>query len=233
MVANFEAEARRSTGWRRPSALPLMSFPCAWTADRGFHGRSGHLEGNFGGFSPGMSCPRFGSDLLCLGEMGIGHDLGRGDCLALGGRAGDRTGPGAGWRSALTNKAAVVEKAVDIHRDRIVDGHCGFWADSSCCCRRRRLWSAPRPRSGVLDGSWSAAAARLNAVNERRSTIVGGPQPRGTGHRKLLDKLEDRAGFEHASGEGPTPLPQPWPGGGQLHVGMATFEEAGVSEKTD
>ncbi len=72
----------------------------------------------------GMEATAGGSDLLCLGEMGIGNTtIAAAIYHALyGGRAADWVGRGTGIDDAgLARKAAVVEKAVALHRDHLGD----------------------------------------------------------------------------------------------------------------
>ena len=72
----------------------------------------------------GMEAIAGGTDLLCIGEMGIGNTtIAAAINLALyGGTAADWVGPGTGSEGeVLQRKIAAVEKAVALHRDHLSD----------------------------------------------------------------------------------------------------------------
>ena len=247
MVANFEAGGAAVNRLAATFGLALDVVPMRLDRPTGdFTEGPAMTETEFlAAFHRGMSCPRFGSDLLCLGEMGIGNTTSAAAiCLALfGGRAVGWTGPGAGVAGrALTNKAAVVEKAVDIHRDRIVDGLrvLRFLGGFELAAVAGAVYGARLGRVPVfLDGFVvTAAAACLNAVNERAlDHCLAAHVSAEPGHRKLLDKLGKTAlldlNMRLGEGSGAALAAALARAAVNCHVGMATFEEAGVSEKTD
>src|SRR6478736_4064850 len=72
----------------------------------------------------GMGAVAGGTDLLCIGEMGIGNTtIAAAINLALyGGTAEDWVGPGTGSQGdVLARKIAAVDKAVELHRNHLSD----------------------------------------------------------------------------------------------------------------
>ncbi len=193
--------------------------------------------------STGWACVSEDMDLLCLGEMGIGNTsaaaaIARG---LFGGMAADWVGPGTGVTgSALSRKAEIIEQSVNLHSAHMSDGldvlcHVGGreLAAMAGAVLAARVHRVPV----VLDGYVATAAvASLKACNSSAlDHCVAGHVSREPGHRKLLGVLgmEPLLNLDMRLGEGS--------GAGvaigliraahACHTGMATFAEAGVSDK--
>ena len=191
----------------------------------------------------GMMAVEPGIDLLCLGEMGIGNTTAAAAiCHALhGAAASDWTGPGSGLSgSALARKAEVVEQGVARHRAimtdglevlRCVGGHeLAAIAGAVLAARMARI-------PVLLDGYASTAAAAVihgmapgaldHCCVAHCSAEPGHVRLLGRlGLRPLLDlgmRLGEASGAALALGLVRAAL--------ACHSGMATFGEAGVSEK--
>ncbi len=191
----------------------------------------------------GMMAVEPGIDLLCLGEMGIGNTTAAAAiCHALhGGAASDWTGPGTGLSgSALARKAEVVGQGVARHRAIMVDGlevlrcvgghELAAIAGAVLAARMARI-------PVLLDGYASTAAAAVihgmapgaldHCCVAHCSAEPGHVRLLGRlGLRPLLDlgmRLGEASGAALALGLVRAAL--------ACHSGMATFGEAGVSEK--
>ncbi|MEQ8667136.1 MAG: nicotinate-nucleotide--dimethylbenzimidazole phosphoribosyltransferase [Rhodospirillales bacterium] len=196
-------------------------------------------------FSSGMAAIDPAADLLCIGEMGIGNTTSAA-ALAMaihGGDAVDWTGPGTGVSGdALKNKAKVVAEAVIIHTRDNPDGlallarlggrELAAMAGAILAARLNRV-------PVVLDGYVAtAAAAALKAVREDvLDHCVAGHVSQEPGHRRLLDKLSLEPildlGMRLGEGSGAALAAGVVRAAVQCHGGMATFAEAGVSDKDD
>ena len=99
-------------------------------------------------FHQGIMSLRIGSDLVCLGEMGIGNTTpSAAICLNLfGGQAADWTGPGTGVSGeGLNAKTMVVAEAVKTHSgifDRWHAGAAALGRSGTRSDRRGHLWCA-------------------------------------------------------------------------------------------
>ena len=192
----------------------------------------------------GMGAVTDGTDVLCLGEMGIGNTTAAAALsLALfGGDAKDWTGAGTGVTGkALAKKTKIVEAAVVFHKDAVSDP---FQALS--CLGGRELAAiagavlAARFRGVpvLLDGYVAPAAAavleaaRPGALDHCRAGHVSA-EP---GHRRLLEKLDKAPvldlGMRLGEGTGAVLAVQVLRGAVACHTGMATFSQAGVSGKS-
>ncbi|MEM9733015.1 MAG: nicotinate-nucleotide--dimethylbenzimidazole phosphoribosyltransferase [Pseudomonadota bacterium] len=72
----------------------------------------------------GMEAIAGGTDLLCIGEMGIGNTTIASAiyCALFGGKAADWVGPGTGHDAqGQAKKAAVIETALELHKDHLKD----------------------------------------------------------------------------------------------------------------
>lgn len=194
----------------------------------------------------GAAAVTAGTDLLCLGEMGIGNTTSAAAlCHALyGGTADEWTGPGTGVSGeALSNKARVVAGAVELH-----SAEAGGDSDTLETLRRlggrelaaiagaileARLTGVPV----LLDGYVCSAAA---AVLERGwpgaldhcQVAHTSMEP---GHTLLLGKLNKTALFDLGMRLGEASGAVLAVGllrcAAACHNGMATFGEAGVADK--
>ena len=184
-----------------------------------------------------------GTDLLCLGEMGIGNTtIAAAIYRALyGGTAGDWVGRGTGVDDAgLARKAEVVETAVALHRAHLADPlevlrrlggrEIAAMVGAILAARIERI-------PVILDGYVvCAAAAVLHALDSaaldhcvaghRSAEGAHGEVLRRLGKVPLLDlglRLGEGTGAALAAGIVRSAL--------ACHTGMVTFAEAGVADK--
>ncbi len=184
-----------------------------------------------------------GTDLLCLGEMGIGNTTVAAAIYAglYGGPASDWVGRGTGVDEAgLARKVAVVEEAVAFHRDHLGDPlevlrrlggrEVAAMVGAILAARIERI-------PVILDGYVvCAAAAVLHAMDpaaldhcvagHRSAEGAHGEVLRRLGKVPLLDlglRLGEGTGAALAAGMVRSAL--------ACHTGMATFAQAGVAEK--
>ena len=190
--------------------------------------------------SYGMMAVEPGIDVLALGEMGIANTTSAAAlCLALfGGTAEDWTGPGTGIAgAALDRKREVVAAAVARHQGagdplellRCLGGYeLMAIAGAVLAARMGRV-------PVVLDGfTATAAAAVLFAVDPRAlDHCIVAHVSAEPGHRRLLDKIGQRALFDFGmrlgEGSGATLAIAILKAAVACHTGMATFADAGVS----
>ncbi len=180
-------------------------------------------------------------DILCLGEMGIGNTTSAAAiCYALyGGNAADWTGPGTGVEGkAMIAKTHIVSEAVKNH-------NCNDSLDVLMCLGGRELAAivgaiiAARLKAVpvMLDGFVCSAAASV-----LEATLPGaldhcqvGHASSEPGHRRLLKRIKKipLLDFEMRLGEasGAALAVSVLKAAVSCHNGMATFTEAGVSDK--
>ncbi|MCE1235153.1 MAG: nicotinate-nucleotide--dimethylbenzimidazole phosphoribosyltransferase [Hyphomicrobiales bacterium] len=190
----------------------------------------------------GMEALAGGVDLLCLGEMGIGNTaVASAIYLALfGGTAEEWVGPGTGVQgAALANKAKVVEQAVmriggemdpfEILR-RLGGREIAAMVGAIIAARHQKV-------PVVVDGFvTSAAAAIVHAMNPKAiehclfSHVSAEPAHAralaAMGKTPLLD-----LGMRLGEGTGAAIAASIVRAAAATHAGMATFAEAGVSNK--
>ncbi len=182
------------------------------------------------------------SDLLVVGEMGIGNTTSAAALahVLFGGDAADWTGRGTGVdNDGLAHKIAIVEEGVALHGEGIRDG-----LDALACLGGReiagmvgaiaaaRLLSIPV----ILDGFiCCAGAACLGQLNDGAlDHAIAGHQSAEKAHQMLLQKIGKvpLMSLDMRLGEasGATLAIQILRGAIACHSGMATFAEAGVSD---
>ncbi|PEQ13669.1 nicotinate-nucleotide--dimethylbenzimidazole phosphoribosyltransferase [Novosphingobium sp. PC22D] len=184
-----------------------------------------------------------GTDLLVLGEMGIGNSTAAAALCALsfGGRARDWVGAGTGMHgAALEHKARVVDAAIALHRDgatspfeilrRVGGREIAAIAGAVLMARRMRI-------PVMLDGfiCCSALAPLAATAPDVTAHCLAGHCSAEAGHRRLLDRLgldpllhlEMRLG----EGSGAAIAVQIVRSAIAAHAGMATFAEAGVASE--
>jgi nicotinate-nucleotide--dimethylbenzimidazole phosphoribosyltransferase len=189
----------------------------------------------------GMDQVETGMDILCLGEMGIGNTTSAAAiCHALyGGNAADWTGPGTGVEGeAMSAKTSVVAQAVKAHK-------CDDGLDVLMCLGGRELAAivgaiiAARLKAVpvMLDGYVCSSAASV-----LEATLPGaldhcqvGHASSEPGHRHLLEQINKNPliDFKMRLGEasGAVLAVGLLQAAVACHNGMATFSEAGVSDK--
>jgi nicotinate-nucleotide--dimethylbenzimidazole phosphoribosyltransferase len=191
----------------------------------------------------GMEATAGGSDLLCLGEMGIGNTtIAAAIYHALyGGKAADWVGRGTGVDDAgLARKVAAVEKAVALHRAHLDDPleilrRLGGREIAALvgAILAARLQNVPV----ILDGYVvTAAAAILHAMDSSAldHCLAGHVSAEGA-HAQVLKKLGLTPvldlGLRLGEGSGAALAVSMVKAAVACHTGMATFELAHVSGK--
>ena len=191
----------------------------------------------------GMEAVAGGTDLLCLGEMGIGNTtIAAAIYHALyGGRAEEWVGRGTGLDDAgLARKAEVVRTAGDLHRSHLRDPlevlrrlggrEVAALAGAILAARIERV-------PVILDGYVvCAAAAVLHALDP--STLdhcVAGHRSAEGAHAVVLERLGKapllELGLRLGEGSGAALAFAIVKGALACHTGMATFAQAGVAGK--
>ena len=189
----------------------------------------------------GMMAVEPGLDVLCLGEMGIGNTTSASALsLALfGGNAKDWVGNGTGISSdALDGKIKIVQQAYELHKNKEGDPLAVFAALGGLelaaiagAILAARLARVPV----VLDGfACTVAAAILYAIKPCtiNHCLVShcSVEP---GHKKLLGKINKDPlldlGMRLGEGSGATLALGIIRAALECHLGMATFESAGIS----
>ncbi len=191
----------------------------------------------------GMEAVAGGTDLLCIGEMGIGNTtIAAAIFHALyGGEAKEWVGPGTGSEGEiLERKIAAVEKAVALHGPHLGDPlevlrrlggrEVAAMAGAILAARVQRI-------PVLIDGYVAtAAAAVLHAANPRAlDHCLIGHVSAEPGHIKVLDRLGKTPllalGMRLGEGTGAALAAGIVKAAALCHSGMATFAQAGVSGK--
>ncbi|TCQ09888.1 nicotinate-nucleotide-dimethylbenzimidazole phosphoribosyltransferase [Rhizobium sp. PP-F2F-G36] len=192
----------------------------------------------------GMEAVAGGTDLLCIGEMGIGNTtIAAAINLALyGGSARDWVGPGTGSHGELLErKIAAVEAAVTLHGDHLSDPlevlrrlggrEVAAMAGAILAARMQKI-------PVIIDGYVATAAgAILKAINPAAldhcliGHVSGEP-----GHMAAIEQLGKTPllalGMRLGEGTGAALAAGIVKAAAACHSGMATFEQAGVSGRT-
>lgn len=188
----------------------------------------------------GMEVLAEGTDLLVLGEVGIGNTTVAAAlaCALLGGRAADWTGPGTGVSgAALDAKIATVDAAVarvagesdPLELLRRIGGR--EFAAIAGAILAARLQRVPV----VLDGfAVCVAATVLHRLDPQAlDHCQFGHVSAEPGHRRLLEVLGRRPlldlGLRLGEGTGAALAVQLIQSAAALHAGMVTFEQAGIA----
>lgn len=193
----------------------------------------------------GMESIAGGTDLLCIGEMGIGNTtIASAIFLALyGGAAQDWVGPGTGSQGdLLTRKIAAVEQAVALHKDHLDDPlelmrrlggrEIAAMAGAILAARMEKI-------PVIIDGFVAtAAAAILHAANPNAlDHCLVGHVSAEPAHLKVLERIGKTPllalGMRLGEGTGAALAAGIVKAAAGCHSGMATFAQAGVSDQTD
>ena len=191
----------------------------------------------------GMEAIAGGTDLLCIGEMGIGNTtIAAALYYALfGGTAKDWVGPGAGSDDeGVARKAEVIEEAVELHKFHLQDplevlrrlGGREFAAMAGAILAGR-MQRIPV----IIDGFVAtAAAAVLHAADPTAldHCIIGhvSAEPAHINAVKMLGKEPLlNLGMRLGEGSGAAIAAGVVKAAALCHSGMATFDSAGVSNK--
>jgi nicotinate-nucleotide--dimethylbenzimidazole phosphoribosyltransferase len=193
-------------------------------------------------FKAGMDSVPKSTDLLVIGEMGIGNTTPAAAvaCALFGGEAADWTGRGTGVEGgALARKIAVVGQGVARHRTlppieilRALGGR--ELAAMAGAVLAARLALIPVMLDGYVT---TAAVAALEAAKPGAlDHCLVGHVSAEPGHRRLLDRLGKPPlldlGMRLGEGSGAAAAVGLVRAALACHLGMATFAEAGVSDNT-
>ena len=199
-------------------------------------------------FAAGAAClpADTSTDLLCVGEMGIGNTTSAAAiCLGIyGGSAEDWTGPGTGVAgTALDTKVRVVAEAVGFHASeaagdgleilrRLGGRELAAMAGAIVAARLSRV---PVLLDGFVAG---AAAAALEAVTPGAlDHCLAAHVSAEPGHRALLTRIGKAPlldlGMRLGEASGAALAISIVRAAAACHAGMATFAEAGVSDKDE
>ena len=191
----------------------------------------------------GMESIAGGTDLLCIGEMGIGNTtIAAAICHGLyGGKAEDWVGPGTGASGdGLKRKIEAVETAVSLHEPHLGDplellrrlGGRELAAMAGAILAAR-IESIPV----IIDGYVAtAAAAILHAANPTAlDHCLIGHVSAEPGHIRVIENLGKKPllalGMRLGEGTGSALAAGIVKAAAQCHAGMATLVQAGVSDK--
>lgn len=191
----------------------------------------------------GMLAVQDGVDVICLGEMGIANTTSASAlCHAMfGGEAADWTGPGSGVQGdALDNKTRIVAESVALHGEAKADpleimrrlGGRELAAITGAVIAAR-MGRVPV----LLDGyATTAAAAILHRIDPRLiDHCVVAHCSAEPGHIRLLQTIGKEPllnmGMRLGEASGAALALGLLRAAVNCHIGMATFAEAGVSEK--
>ncbi|OCW57906.1 nicotinate-nucleotide--dimethylbenzimidazole phosphoribosyltransferase [Hoeflea olei] len=191
----------------------------------------------------GMEAVAGGTDLLCIGEMGIGNTTIAAAIFhgLYGGSAADWVGPGTGSEGeVLKRKIAAVEAAVKLHKPHLGDPlellrrlggrELAAMAGAILAARMERI-------PVLIDGYVAtAAAAVLYAANPRAlDHCLIGHVSAEPGHMAAIEKLGKTPllalGMRLGEGTGAALAAGIVKAAALCHSGMATFADAGVTTK--
>ncbi|MBL8663493.1 MAG: nicotinate-nucleotide--dimethylbenzimidazole phosphoribosyltransferase [Candidatus Odyssella sp.] len=245
MVANFRAGGAAVNQLARAMGAELVVTPLALetpTAD--FTGGPALSEGDLrAALAAGEAAAGAGIDLLCVGEMGIGNTTVAAALAAalFGGSGADWVGRGTGVDEAgLARKAAAVDAALAHHGAALADplealhrvGGRELAAIAGAVLRAREMRIPV-----VLDGFVATAAAAVWAKARPGALdhCLAGHCSAEAGHRGLLARLGLvpllDLGMRLGEASGAAAAIGILRAAVATHAGMATFEEAGVSDK--
>jgi nicotinate-nucleotide--dimethylbenzimidazole phosphoribosyltransferase len=191
----------------------------------------------------GMEAIAGGTDLLCIGEMGIGNTtIAAAICHGLyGGEAADWVGPGTGSEGeVLARKIDAVASAVALHKPHLSDPlevlrrlggrEIAAMAGAILAARMERI-------PVIIDGYvCTAAAAVLHAANPSAlDHCIVGHVSAEPAHAAALEKIGKEPilslGMRLGEGTGAALAAGIVKAAAICHSGMATFAQAGVTEK--
>ncbi len=193
----------------------------------------------------GMEAIAGGTDLLCIGEMGIGNTTVAAAIFhgLYGGDAAEWVGPGTGSAGeVLTCKIDAVARAVELHRPHLGDPlellrrlggrEVAAMAGAILAARAERI-------PVIIDGYVAtAAAAVLHAANPAvLDHCLAGHVSAEPAHAKALARIGKEPllslGMRLGEGSGAALAAGIVKAAALCHSGMATFVEAGVSDKDE
>ena len=194
-------------------------------------------------FAAGGGAVRTNSDIVLVGEMGIGNTTSAAALcrLLLGGTSADWAGPGTGLDDAgIARKIEVMDRAVELHGADAIDPLESLrrvggreLAAIGGAVLAARLTRAPV----ILDGYVATAAAAVLHGLEAGALdhCIAGHISAEPGHDHVLAALGKEPlvslGMRLGEGSGAAVALGIVRGAVAAHTGMATFAEAGVSDK--
>ncbi len=247
MVANFSSGGAAINQLARAGGAALRVIPLALdepTAD--FTERPALSEDEFlDAISAGYRAVSADCNLICLGEMGIGNTTAAAAIAAalFGGGGARWAGRGTGVDEAgLTRKRAIIDRALSRHRDALHEplrvaaalGGRELAAIMGAVLAARRL-RIPVLLDGFVCTAAVAPLAKLRA--DALAHTLAAHVSAEAGHRLLLDelKLKPLLDLDMRLGEasGAALALNILRAALACHTGMATFAQAGVSDKKD
>lgn len=190
--------------------------------------------------STGWNAVEAGSDLFVAGEMGIGNTTAAAAlALALfGGEAGDWAGRGTGLDLiGVAHKADVIDRAVKLHNPSTPLEALASVGGRELAAMSGAIASARNKRIPViLDGFIaSTSAAVLHQIDPKAlDHVVAGHVSEEAAHGAILERLGKEPllnlGLRLGEGSGAALAIQIVKAALACHSGMATFDQAGVSE---
>lgn len=245
MVANFAAGGAAINQLARAAGAELTVVPLEIerpTAD--FTTAPAMSEDEFlAAVSTGYDAVSPATELLCLGEMGIGNTTAAAALAAalFGGKGGDWVGRGTGVDDAgLSRKAAAVDAAVAFHGAALSDPLAALarvggreLAAIFGAVLAARSYRIPVLLDGFVCTAAAAPLARLHPAGLAHA--LAAHMSAEAGHRDLLQRLglKPLLDFNMRLGEasGACLAVNLLRSALACHAGMASFAEAGVSEK--
>ncbi len=182
-------------------------------------------------------------DLLCIGEMGIGNTTVAAAIFTalFGGGAADWVGRGTGVDEAgLERKRAVVTAAIERHRDHLGDPLevLRRLGGREIAAMTGAILAARLSRVAVIvDGFVATAAAAVLYAADAGALdhCIFGHVSAEQGHSRALERMGQRPlldlGMRLGEGTGAALAAGIVRSAARLHAGMATFGEAGVSDR--
>ncbi|MGU3576429.1 nicotinate-nucleotide--dimethylbenzimidazole phosphoribosyltransferase [Brucellaceae bacterium C25G] len=189
----------------------------------------------------GMESIAGGTDLLCIGEMGIGNTTIAAAiaCALYGGNAQDWAGPGTGSTGELMErKLAAINKALELHQDHLKDPLevLRRLGGREIAAMVGAILSARMEKIPVIiDGFVASSAAAIVHAMEPTAIdhCVFGHVSAEPGHRLMLEKMGKKPLLEMemrlGEGTGAALAAGIVNAAALCHSGMATFEQAGVT----
>ena len=191
----------------------------------------------------GMESIAGGTDLLCIGEMGIGNTTIASAiyCALFGGEPRDWVGPGTGHdEKGVALKADVIARALELHKDHLHDPlevlrrlggrEIAAMAGAILAGRAQRI-------PVVVDGFVASAAAAVLYAAEASSLdhCIFAHVSAEPAHQRALDAMNKKPllnlDMRLGEGTGAALAAGIIKAAALCHSGMATFEEAAVSNK--
>ena len=194
-------------------------------------------------FAAGWEAVRAEADIVLVGEMGIGNTTSAAALcrLLLGGTSADWAGPGTGLDNAgVSRKIEVIDRAIDRHAAETTDSLDALRrvGGRELAAIAGAVLAARYARTPViLDGYVAtAAAAVLHGLDAGAlDHCIAGHVSAEPGHVRVLAALGQEPlislGMRLGEGSGAAVALGIVRGAVAAHTGLATFAEAGVSEK--